>query len=132
MAPRAMTHSERSGIALRVAWTVVAVTFALAMLVISFLYAAHPWHDLTLWRMKHALVSLVAHPRGSTIIEERSFFGSRYTDTSECTFVVGELRSTLLSPQETLRAYENVSVNLFGFAHDIKAQAVIITENTST
>jgi hypothetical protein len=60
-----------------------------------------------------------AHPANSQFVEKHKFFGSRYTDISECTFAVGEIRSTSLSRDEVLHAY-NMPMHI-----------VIIEESTS-
>lgn len=117
-----------------VAWialSVLGTALLCTMLILGLFYAMVPLHNLSLWRMERALVSSVVHPTDSSAVEQHSFFGSRYTDVSECTYVVGEFRSTSL-PQETLLAeYEKTTINLFGFAHKIPVHVTIVDSNTS-
>ena len=71
-------------------------------------YATMPFHDLYLSRMNRAFQS-IENPRGSKELEHHVFFGSRYTDTSECTYAIGRIYSAPLSRDEIIRAYNNAS-----------------------
>jgi len=75
-------------------------------------YATIPFHDLYLSHLDQALQS-IEHPRGSKELERHVFFGSRYTDVSECTYAVGQIRSAPLSRDEITRAYNNASAGSF-------------------
>lgn len=79
-------------------------------------YATMPFHDFYLSRMDNALQS-VEYPLDSKKLEHYVFFGSRYTDVSECTYAVGQMYSAPLSQDEILRAYKNVSAGFFGPVH---------------
>lgn len=81
-------------------------------------YATMPFHDFYLSYMDQVLQS-IPHPRDSKKLEHHVFFGSRYTDITECTYEVGEIRSSSLAPQEVLRAYNNISTILTGPVHVI-------------
>jgi len=76
-------------------------------------YATMPFHDLYYSHMDQALQS-ITHPHDSKKLEQYAFFGSRYTDISECTYAVGQIRSTPLSPEEITQAYKNASAGSFG------------------
>lgn len=76
-------------------------------------FATMPFHDLYLSRMDRAFQS-IEHPLGSKRLEQYVFFGSRYTDTSECTYAIGQMYSASLSREETVQAYKNVSAGIFG------------------
>lgn len=75
-------------------------------------YATMPFHDFYLSRMDRALQS-VEHPRGSKKLEDYIFFGSRYTDISECTYAVGQIYSAPLSQEEIVQTYRNASAGIF-------------------
>lgn len=92
-------------------------------------YVAMPLNTLSLWRMERALVSSVAHPADSHIMERRSFLGSRYINSSECTFVAGEFRSTSLSRGEIIAAYDGVTVHIFGFARRMRVNVIIADDD---
>jgi hypothetical protein len=79
-------------------------------------YATMPFHDFYLSHMDRALQS-IAPPVGSKKLEQYVFFGSRYTDTSECTYAVGQMYSAPLSREEITQAYKNVSTEIFGPVH---------------
>lgn len=79
-------------------------------------YATMPFHDLYLSRMDYALQS-IEHPHGSKRLEQDIFFGSRYTDISECTYAVGQIYSAPLSREEIVQAYKNAPAGSFGPAH---------------
>lgn len=79
-------------------------------------YATMPFHDFYLSGMDRALQS-IEHPHGSKKLEEYAFFGSRYTDISECTYAVGQMYSVPLSREEILQAYRNTSAGSFGPVH---------------
>lgn len=76
-------------------------------------FATMPFHDLYLSRMNRAFQS-IEHPHGSKELEQYIFFGSRYTDISECTYAIGQMYSAPLSREEIMRAYENAPVESFG------------------
>ena len=79
-------------------------------------YATMPFHDLYLSHMDRAFQS-IAHSRGSKELERYAFFGSRYTDISECTYAVGQIRSAPLSPEEIMQTYKDTSSGGFGSVH---------------
>ncbi len=115
-------------------WTcaaLIGLAASFALLIVGLFYVAMPWHDLTLWRAERTLASFIAHPSNSHAIERKTFFGSRYTDISECTYVVGEFRSSSLSRDEILRAYKGRSTGFFSFAPNIPVHMVIIEKDTS-
>lgn len=87
-----------------------------AFLIFWLFYATMPFHDLYLSHMNRALQS-IEHPRDSKELEQYVFFGSRYTDISECTYAVGQMYSASLSREEILQAYKNVSAGIFGPVH---------------
>lgn len=93
-----------------------AILIAFAFLIFWLFYATAPFHDLYLSRMDGTFQS-IAHPRDSKKLGQYVFFGSRYTDISECTYAVGEIFSTPRSPEEVLEAYKNTSAGSFGLAH---------------
>jgi len=77
-----------------------------AFLIFWLFYATMPFHDLYLSRMDRAFQS-IEHPHDSKKLEQHVFFGSRYTDISECTYAVGQIYSAPLSRKEIMRVYEN-------------------------
>lgn len=79
-------------------------------------YATMPFHDFYLSRMDRAFQS-IEHPHDSKKLEQYVFFGSRYTDISECTYAVGQMYSAPLAPEEITRAYKNASAGIFGPVH---------------
>lgn len=101
--------------------TLVGITTTFVLVVVGLFYAAMPLSNLTLWRMEQTLAS-ITHPTNSHTLERKTFLGSRYTDQSECTYAVGEFRSTSLSPYEILHTYERSS---------IPTGIIIIDKNTS-
>lgn len=106
-------------------------TFVLALILLSFAFlffwlflAKMPFNDLLFRYMTYALAASVEHPSKSRLVERYDFFGSRYTDISECTYEVGEIRSSSLTPEEVLRAYNDTST-LAG-----PVRAIIIDQDT--
>ena len=81
--------------------------------------------------METALTFWIPHPQDSHIIDRKKFFGSRYTDTSECTYSIGEFRSSSLSRDEVLLTYKESTENLFRLAHYLPMHVVIIEKDTS-
>lgn len=87
-----------------------------AFLIFWLFYATMPFHDLYLSRMDSAFQS-IEHPHDSKKLEQHVFFGSRYTDISECTYAVGQMYSAPLAPEEIMQAYKNASAEIFGPVH---------------
>lgn len=92
-------------------------------------YVLMPFNTLSLWRMERVLASSVIHPADSHTMERRSFLGSRYINSSECTFVAGEFRSTSLLREEVIAAYEGVTVDIFGFARQMSVNVIIADDD---
>lgn len=113
----------------RVFGVVSGIVFLGVTLFVALFYAAMPLNTLSLWRMERALVSSVRHPADSHTIESRSFLGSRYINSFECTFVAGEFRSTSLSRKELMAAYDGDTVRIFGFARRMPVNVVIADNN---
>lgn len=103
----------------------IAVLLSFAFLLFWLFFAKMPFNDLLFRYMSHTLAVSVQHPSKSQVIERYDFFGSRYTDITECTYEVGEIRSSSLTPEEVLGAYNNNSTLLAGQVHTI-----IINQNT--
>jgi hypothetical protein len=94
----------------------ITTSTSLFFLLFWLFFATMPFHDLYLSRMNRALQS-IEHPHGSKELEQHVFFGSRYTDISECTYAVGQIRSSPLTRDEITRAYENARAGIFGPVH---------------
>jgi hypothetical protein len=103
----------------------------ISFVIIGLFYAMMPFHDFTRWQLEKSMTFLISHPSSSHLISRKTFFGPRYTDTAECTYAVGEIRSTSLSHREVLHAYGKSSANLFSFAHYFPMHVIIIEKNTS-
>jgi len=84
-----------------------------AFLIFWLFYATMPFHDFYLSRMDHALQS-IEPPHSSKKLEQHVFFGSRYTDISECTYAIGQIYSSSLSKEEILQAYRDAQTGIFG------------------
>lgn len=93
---------------------VIFMTFA--FLIFWVFYATMPFHDLYLSHMDRAFQS-IEHPHSSKKLTKYVLFGSRYTDTSECTYAIGQIYSAPLSREEIVQAYENASAGNFGPVH---------------
>ncbi|MBI4599682.1 hypothetical protein HY732_02050 [Candidatus Uhrbacteria bacterium] len=64
-----------------------------------------PIHDMNLWMLKRAY-SRVEHPAESKVLADAVYLGGPATHGSwRCTYVVGEVRTSLLSKQEIQDAY---------------------------
>lgn len=94
----------------------ITIFMAFAFLVFWLFYATMPFHDLYYSHMDRAFQS-IAHPRGSRELEQYAFFGSRYTDISECTYAVGQIYSAPLSREKIIRAYKNAPTGSLGPVH---------------
>ena len=99
-----------------IACVLITIFMSFAFLVFWLFYATMPFHDLYLSHMNRTLQS-IAHPSGSKKLEQHTFFGSRYTDISECTYAVGQMYSAPLSPEEITQVYKNTSFGIFGPIH---------------
>lgn len=103
----------------------IAILLSFAFLLFWLFFAKMPFNDLLFRYMTHALVANIKHPADSQIVEYHDFFGSRYTDITECTYEAGEIRSTSLTPEEVLHAYNNESSILTG-----PVRVIIISQDT--
>ena len=106
------------------------IALFVALVIYGLLFAAQPWHDLTLGRMEYSLAS-VTHPQMSSIVENKIVFGSEYTDSWNCNYFVGQLRKTTLSPSDVTRAYQNEAVSLFAFELNMRVQVEFVDGKTS-
>lgn len=127
----AVIRSNQTRVFVRIVLAMLGVSLLFAGLILGLFYATIPIHNISIWRMERSVASSITHPLDSRVLERHSFFGSRYTDTSECTYVVGEFRSTLLSREELLAEYRNIMLNLFGFAYKIPVRIIIADNNIS-
>ena len=100
------------------------------LLICGLFYASWPWHDLTLWRMEQALAT-TRHPMNTSVVKEKTIFGSQYLDSEDCTYFVGQFRTTSLQPDEVVQAYRDKTVTLFGFASNMPVQVTVIDADTS-
>lgn len=127
----AVMRSHQTRIFVRIVLAMLGVSLLFTVLILGLFYVTIPIHNISIWRMERAVASSIAHPLNSQIVERHSFLGSRYTDTSECTYVAGEFRSTSFS-REALRAmYENTTVDLLGFVRRMPVRVVIVDNDTS-
>ena len=99
-----------------IACVLITIFMSFAFLVFWLFYATMPFHDLYLSHMGRAFQS-IEHPHGSKELEQYVFFGSRYTDISECTYAVGQIYFAQLSPEEITQVYKNTSFGIFGPIH---------------
>ena len=111
---------------------IFSVTLSIVIIIGSAFFLTAPLHTLSLWRMERAVASSIQHPAETSLVERFSFLGSRYIDDAECTYAVGEIRSTNLSIQELLSRYENNTVSIFGFTRRMPVYVLIIDEETLT
>lgn len=117
-------------ISLWICFILVGIFLSFILLIIGLFYIMIPWHDFTLWRLERILFSQIQHPPNSHLIERKTFLGSRYTDTEECTYAIGEFRTTPLSRDALLDAYTD-NTNIFSFAGNLPIHVVVIENNTS-
>jgi len=103
----------------------IIILLSFAFMFFWLFFAKMPFNDLLFRYMSHTLTTGVKHPTDSQVVEYHYFFGSRYTDITECTYEVGGIRSSSLAPEEVLRAYNNNSTIVTGPIH-----AIIINRNT--
>lgn len=125
MVNRYITRSNKAHVFIRIALIVLGVPLLGVALILGLFYATVPLHNLSLWRMERVLALSITHPPNSSVVERHSFLGTRYTNTSECTYVAGEFRSTSLSREELLSMYKDVTVNIFGFTRAMPVHVVI-------
>lgn len=125
MVDRHITRSNKARVFIWIVLIVLGVPLLGAALILGLFYATVPLHNLSLWRMERVLALSVTHPLNSSVVERHSFLGTRYTNTSECTYVVGEFRSTSLSREELLLVYKDVTVDIFGFTRAMSVHVVI-------
>lgn len=74
-----------------------------------------PWHNFNLWRldMNFQTISL-HHPTDSKLLLKRRYVGGLYPSGSvSCSYFVGEFRSSALSREEIMRAYDGLTVTSF-------------------
>jgi hypothetical protein len=109
----------------------VGIPTLLVLIVFLLFHATIPIHDFVLWRMDNTFAGSVMHPVDSEVIERVSFFGTRYTDIEECTYALGELRSTYLSPSEVQKAYKDSSIKPFRFIYNVPVSVAIVDKETS-
>lgn len=95
-------------------------------------FATIPWHDLVFWRMNNALAHYSGHLPDSQLIERKSFFGVRATDTSECAYAVGEFRSTTRSKEEVLAAYHEMHVLVLDPLWQMPIEVLIVEPDATT
>ena len=110
--------------------TLIGFFGTLALIIVGLFFATIPWHNFTLWRMEHSLASSIQHPLDSHFVERKKFFGTRYTDTEECTYAVGEIRATELSRKELLDEYKNRSTGIFSFTPAEPIHVAIVEDDT--
>ncbi|MBI4093514.1 hypothetical protein HY417_00990 [Candidatus Kaiserbacteria bacterium] len=72
-----------------------------------------------------------AHPPTSSIVEERIILGSQSVDSWDCSYFVGQLRKTTLSPSEVLSAYLERTITPVPFTHDLPIQVAFVDGETS-
>ncbi|MBI4600068.1 hypothetical protein HY732_04050 [Candidatus Uhrbacteria bacterium] len=106
-------------------------TFVLMVFIIALFLGAVPLHNITLSRMKQALVSSVSHPPDSQLVTQRTAIGSTYIDSEECNYFSAQLRKSPLSPEDIVQAYRGAAVSLFGFAHRMPVRVVMYKERES-
>jgi len=110
---------------------VLGIIVLFAAIIGGVFFATFPFHTVSLWRIEHAVSVSIPHPAETNAVERFSFLGSRYIDDAECTYAAGEIRSTSLTKQKLLEQYENVTVNLFGFARHMPVNVVIVDKDAS-
>lgn len=115
----------------RVVVEIVCAIFLFLITILGPFYATVPIHNLSLWRMERALKSSISHPIDTKIIEQRSFLGTRYTDISECTYAVGEFRSTSLPQEVLLEKYKNLTVDIVDFSYNMPVNVIIVDNEAS-
>jgi len=98
------------------------------IVVLIVFYVKIPWNNFMLWHMDRVMTGLEIHPEESSRLGLRNhyFFGSRYTDVSECTFAVGKFRSSSLSPEEIRESYSNTSARPLGFADNLETHITVV------
>jgi len=110
---------------------IVCAIFLFLITILGPFYVTVPMHNLSLWRMERALASSISHPIDAKIIEQHSFLGTRYTNTSECTYAVGEFRLTSLPREVLLEKYKNLTVDIGGFSYNMPVNVVIVDNEAS-
>ena len=107
----------------RISAGVITLIIAFWFVIFVLFCATIPLHDFALWDMRATLERSSGHPIESQLVERHTFFGSRYMDTGECTYAIGEFRVTNHSPNEVLHAYQNA------YAGRFPLQIFIVGEN---
>ncbi|OGZ20425.1 MAG: hypothetical protein A2654_00015 [Candidatus Nealsonbacteria bacterium RIFCSPHIGHO2_01_FULL_43_31] len=125
MVNRYITQSNKVRMFIWIVLIVLGVPLLSVTLILGLFYATVPLHNLSLWRMERVLALSITHPLNSSVVERHSFLGTRYTNTSECTYVAGEFRSTSLSREELLSVYKDATVDIFGFTRAMPVHVVI-------
>jgi hypothetical protein len=111
----------------------IGILFAFVLVALGlFFFSTLPVHNLALWGLDRALDHSVEYLPNSTIVERHRFLGTRYTDISECTYVVGQIRSTQIPVEEVLRQYQGKTLHSPGFSHSIPINVVILDDTPST
>lgn len=105
-------HMSIKSIAGRVIAGVGVVIVGGMLLMALALFAARPWNDFFLWKMEYLLLDMGMHPRDSEVIKTYRFFGSRYTNTSECTFAVGQWRVSKIGPDALREIYTDQIITM--------------------
>lgn len=108
---------------------VLGVVFGAIAFLLTLLFGALPWHNLTLFRMERAFASTVFHPHESTRIGRYSYVGTIYeSGDSGCHFYVGEMRETTLPHDSIVKIYKQLGVSLFGYTQRLPTHVVFMED----
>lgn len=100
------------------------------LLVALALCAARSWNDTLLSKMENSLSDMDVHPRDSEVVKTYRFFGSRYTNTNECTFAVGQWRVSKLDSNALRKQYINQTVSIPWNVKNIPLGFALIEEDS--
>lgn len=99
------------------------------LLVVLALHAVRLWNDALLSKMEYSLSDTDVHPRDSEVVKTYRFFGSRYTNASECTFAVGQWRVSKLDSNALRKQYINQTVSIPWRVKNIPLVLALIEED---
>jgi len=119
---------QKFHLSFRIAFFIIGSIIGLILIVVLIVfYVKIPWNNFMMWHMDRVLTGLEIHPKESSRLglQYQYFFGSRYTDVSECTFAVGEFRSSSLSPEEIRELYANASARPLGFLNNLETHIAV-------
>lgn len=106
----------------------IVLTFCIGLAV--FVTWKVPWHTVNLWRLDRNFQSIAQHhPADSKLLLKRKYVGGLYPSGSvSCSYFVGEFRSSALSREEIVRAYDDLTIASFDRTTELSVAVRFVDE----